>query len=92
MDMARLAEIFEAVKVIPLRPSDFLVFRTAQALNLEQMAEVHSYIEGEVGHSRILILTGGADLEVLRAERPPEEPAPVDDAVARHMKRRLSGG
>jgi hypothetical protein len=75
MDMEKLASIFEAVKVLPLRPSDMLVFRSNAPLNLEQMAEVHRYIEEETGHTRILILVGGAELAILRSEAEPTPPA-----------------
>jgi hypothetical protein len=87
MDMQKLAEIFEAVKVIPLRPQDFIVFRTSVRLNPEQAAMIHVYVEQETGHSRILIVDGGSDLEVLRFEEPDftVEPAPsAAPAAAKH--------
>lgn len=71
MELEKLASIFEACRVLPLRPSDMLVFRTPHNLNVEQMAQVHSYLEGETGHSRILILVDGAELAVLRPEEAP---------------------
>lgn len=71
MELEKLASIFEAVRVMPLRPTDFLVFRANQKLNVEQMALVHTYLEQETGHQRILMLDGGADLAVLRPESEP---------------------
>jgi hypothetical protein len=49
MDMEKLAEIFEAVKVMPLRPQDFIVFRTRVRLNPEQAAMIHAYVEERPG-------------------------------------------
>jgi hypothetical protein len=77
MDMEKLASLFEAVKVLPLRSSDFVIFRTPVSLSLDQMAEIHAVLESKLEHSRILILDQGADIEVLRREREPEAAAPV---------------
>lgn len=81
MDMERLASIFEAVRVMPLRPGDFLVFRANEHLTPDQMAMVYAYLERQTGHSRILILDGGADLAILRPEGEPET-APAKSAGA----------
>lgn len=77
MDMEKLASIFEAVKVMPLRPQDFIVLRTNVRLDAEHAAELHAYIEEVAGHSRILMIDNGANLEVLRFERPQLEPVPA---------------
>lgn len=85
MDMERLAEIFEAVKVMPLRPHDFLVFKTNARVGLDQQALLHAYLEQETGHTRILIVDGGADMEVLRFEEAPAEAAaPQEPATPAH--------
>jgi hypothetical protein len=71
MEIEKLASIFEACRVLPLRPTDMLVFRSTQKLSVEEMALCHLHLEQETGHSRILILTDGADLAVLRPEEDP---------------------
>jgi hypothetical protein len=71
MELEKLASIFEACRVLPLRPTDMLVFRSPQKLNIPEMAEIHRYLEEQTGHSRILILVDGADLAVLRPEEAP---------------------
>lgn len=82
MEMEKLASIFEAVRVMPLRPGDFLVFRASERLGAEQMAHVYACLEQQTGHGRILILDGGADLAVLRVEgEPAEEPAKADAEI-----------
>lgn len=81
MELEKLASIFEACRVLPLRPSDMLVFRSMQNLNVEQMAMVHAYLEERTGHARILVLTDGADIAVLRPEEELESPAPVPPAA-----------
>jgi hypothetical protein len=73
MELEKLASVFEACKVLPLRQSDILVFRASSELNLPEMAEVHTYLEERTGHPRIIILTNGADLAVIR----PEDEQPV---------------
>jgi hypothetical protein len=76
MDREQMASIFEAVKVLQLRPTDFLVMRTSAALSVDQMGLVHAFIEEETGHSRILILDRSSDLEVLRFEGQQAQAAP----------------
>lgn len=79
MEIEQLTSIFEAVKVLPLRPSDFLVVRTNRRLSAEQAAHLHAWFEDETGHTRIIILDGGADVDVLRLEPEPglAEPVPA---------------
>lgn len=72
MELEKLASIFEAVRVLPLRPSDLLVFRANAFLDLEQKVLLHDAIEAATGHARILILDGGADLAIVRPEPEPE--------------------
>lgn len=74
MELEKLASIFEACKVLPLRPTDLLVFRANDRLPLEEKALLHTAIEAATGHVRILILDGGADLAVIRPEEEPEVP------------------
>jgi hypothetical protein len=76
MDMEKLASLFEAVKVMPLRSSDFVIFRTPVSLSLDQQAEIYATLEEALDHSRILIVDQGADIEVLRREREPEARRP----------------
>ena len=87
MELEKLASIFESVRVAPLRPTDLLVFRCEGALSLEQMGELHVYLEAQSGHARIVILTHGADLAILRPEEVPaaaparEPPKPVGPEI-----------
>jgi hypothetical protein len=94
MDMAKLAGIFEAVKVIPLRESDLLVFRANDVLPCEAAECVRGMLQEATGHEKILILDHGTDLYVVRTEAEPEEREPEVplDAIGRHMKKRLAGG
>jgi len=93
MDMERLAEIFEAVKVVPLRESDLLVFRANEVLDEDMAERLRWALREATGHEKILIVDHGADLYVIREEAEPEPAkAAPPDAVARHMSRRLSGG
>ena len=80
MDMEKLATLLEAVKVLPLRPQDFIVLRTNVRLDPMQAAEIHLYLEEQVGHTRILVLDRGADIDVLRIEEC--APAPIEPAEA----------
>lgn len=77
MELEKLASIFESVRIAPLRESDLLVFRTVDALTLQQMADLHVALEEQTGHARILILTGGADLAIIRPEAEPDREAPA---------------
>ena len=80
MDMEKLALIFEAVKVLPLRETDLLVFRTNARLDKDSAVTLRDALEEWLGHVRILILDGGADLEVVRREVEPPlaEPQPAE--------------
>lgn len=93
MDMARLAEIFEVVKVIPLRESDLLVFRANDVLDAGAADGVRELLREATGHDKILILDHGTDIYVVRAEAEPEpsKAAAPTDLIARHMAKRLSG-
>lgn len=86
MDLEKLASIFEAARIVPLRPNDLLVFRASGPLGVEQMAQVHAYLEEATGHPRILVLDGGCELSVLRREPEPapepEQPRPVHRPIA----------
>lgn len=69
MDMERLAEIFEAVKVLPLRPDDYILFRTQQRIPHEYHAEVREALELVFGkRNKILVLECGDDIEIVRPE------------------------
>lgn len=69
MDVEKLAAIFEAVKVMPLRPTDVLVFRCPGMLSAEQAAEIRQRLEAAVpGDHAVILLEGGCDIEVLRLE------------------------
>jgi hypothetical protein len=74
MDLARLASIFEAARLVQLRPTDLLVFRTGGdvVIGMEEKALIYQALEAQTGHSRILILDAGAELAVLRTEQEPE--------------------
>lgn len=73
MELVAAAALITEARVMRLRPSDFLVFRSAVALGADQMAELHEFLEAQTGHSRILILDAGADMDVLRRQGAPEE-------------------
>lgn len=97
MDLEKLAAILEAVQVLPLRPTDVVVFRTPANLPADACASIYDYLADRLGTKRILVLVGGATLEVVRpegepaAEAAPEAPAKLDP-IAAHRARVLSGG
>lgn len=68
MDMERLAQIFEAVKVLPLRPTDILVFRTKGQIRPEVGERITAHLKGVLGHQKILVVSDDADLEIIRPE------------------------
>lgn len=68
MEMERLAEIFEAVKVLPLRPTDKVVIKINQAISSEQRNQIVPILEREFSGHRVIVLDAGMDLEVLRQE------------------------
>lgn len=82
MELEKLATIFEAVRVMPLRPSDLLVFRANKDLGLEEKARIYTAIEALTGTQRILILDGGADLAIIRPEAEPEPEAAAEAPAA----------
>lgn len=82
MDVEKLAAIFEAVQVLALRPSDILVFRTPNYLGYEGKVRIYTELEALTGHSRILIVDGAADVEILRFEQDPVAEQPVHRPLA----------
>lgn len=71
MKPEEFAAVFEAVKVIPLRPSDILVFRTKARISAAKVEEVEELLQARLGHTRarILVLDGSVDLDVIRSDR-----------------------
>jgi len=76
MDIEKMAEIFEAVKVISLRPNDVLVFRCEKFLNRQQTEDITQYLRHKLPDIRVLIVDGGTDLDVIRKEGAIVCPAP----------------
>ncbi len=68
MDSAKLASLFETVKVLPLRPGDILVIRCKDRFPMEAMDRFRALLEKEIPGHRILVLENGTDIEVLRRE------------------------
>lgn len=70
MDMEKLASIFEAVKVMPLRETDIIVFRCGHRVSAEQSRQVRDALSSALGMHlhRIIVLDDGADVEILRRE------------------------
>lgn len=66
MDTEKMAEIFEAVKVLELQPGDALVFRTREPLSAEQTAQATGFLSAMFPERRCLILDAGTDVEILR--------------------------
>lgn len=64
MDMEKLAAIFEAVKVLPLRPSDKIVLKLSEGVTDEVIARLQAEF---CGH-KVIVLTSGIDIEILREE------------------------
>ena len=71
MDMEHLASIFEAVKVLPLRPTDKLVFRAHRVLSEEQAIRAKAYLENVLGVP-VVVLDSSGDLEIIRPETVPK--------------------
>lgn len=86
-----MAEIFEAVKVLTIRETDLVIFRTPEALAPDMAAELYAELEARLGTSRILILERGADLGVLRPEATPA-PEPARPPVHLPPKRGTAPG
>jgi hypothetical protein len=69
MDINKLAEIFEAVKVMPLRPGDIVVFRTQYVLSEDVRARLSDHLKSVFGAERTILLLGGGDnIDVVRPE------------------------
>ncbi len=68
MTPEKLAKIFEAVKVIPLRPTDILVLRTTVRLTAKQADDAKEYFVEQTGHANVVVLDAAAELEVVRPE------------------------
>lgn len=66
MDTEKMAEIFEAVKLLELQPGDTLVFRTREQLAEEQIARATAFLSAMFPERRCLILDAGTDVEILR--------------------------
>lgn len=93
MDPQKLAEIFEAVKVLTLRDSDMVIYRTPEALTTEEAAALYQELEARLGTSRILILERGADLGIIRPEAEPDpEPARAPHPINLPPKRGTAPG
>lgn len=63
-----LAKIFEAVKVMPIRPTDVIVVRCAARISADTAARVKEAVVEATGHRNVLVLDSAADVEVLRKE------------------------
>lgn len=70
MKMEHLAALFESVQVLPLRPTDVLVFRTSQPMSKTQEEDVMTYLQEKTGHENIVVLPRTADLSIIRPEEP----------------------
>jgi hypothetical protein len=68
MDLDQLASIFEAVKVLPLRPTDRLLVRCRGRISEMEIKAMREAFEREFPGHRVLVLDNGADLEVIREE------------------------
>ncbi len=70
MTPEKMAEIFEAVSVLPLRPTDTLVFRTERPLSDEHRHCLKKAILMQFGEQqKVLVLDNGARFEVIREEQ-----------------------
>lgn len=65
-----LAAVFEQVKVLPLRPTDVLVLRTPRTISQAQEQMVREAVQELTGHANVLVLDGGADVDVIRPTAP----------------------
>jgi hypothetical protein len=54
---------------ITLRPDDILVAKTDLFLDKEQVIIMRERLVDQSGHKRVMLLTGGLDLAVLRKEK-----------------------
>lgn len=68
METEELVSIFEAVKVVTLRPGDILVFRCKEVLTDEQRKIVSLRLKDAFGATKMAFLEGGADICAIRPE------------------------
>ena len=60
----------EATKVIRLQPDDILVFRVPAAITLEGQNRIREELTEKFGiTNKILVLSSGADIEIIRREQ-----------------------
>lgn len=62
-----MAAMFEAVKVLPLRPSDVLVFRAKRPISVAQANLVKEIVQEITGHEKVLVIDNDADVDVIRS-------------------------
>lgn len=66
-DPERPALLWEALKVIPLRPEDVLVFRTPKSLGQADLEGIQASLSVVLPKgAKVLVLDGGADVDVIR--------------------------
>jgi hypothetical protein len=67
--MEEMAALFEAVKVIPLRPTDIVVFRTNKCLTQDVAESVRQALTTILpAGCKVLCLQDGDDIEVIRPD------------------------
>lgn len=71
MKVEELASVFEAVRIMTLRPSDVLIFRANGKISIEHSKLIEGILLEKTGHGKILILDNTADIAVLRHEAEP---------------------
>ncbi|MFA6204490.1 MAG: hypothetical protein WC710_15030 [Gallionella sp.] len=69
MSDIKLPEIFEAVKILQLQPDDVVVFRCDMFLSMDQRERIMGLLKNQFTDNKILILDGGADIDILREEK-----------------------
>jgi RecJ-like exonuclease len=67
-DPESLRSIIEAVKVIPLRPDDVIVCKIPSFLPDDDLAAIRDNLSEAFGGHRVIVLSGGMDIEVVRRE------------------------
>ena len=68
MDMEKLAQMFEAVKVLPLRPNDTIVITTKKTLSSDQREYIKEQFMAAFGGRTVVVLADGMDIQVCRNE------------------------
>lgn len=68
MKMEELAALFEAVKILPLRPTDVVVFRSPEFLPDNAKAWIRATLTEAMPGRKILVVDGGADIDIIRPE------------------------